>query len=230
MLLNFLPTGSNKATEYYADQAINVAKIGYVSGMPTFIANNPRFAADAEKNHVPIIGDDIKSQLGGTILHRALIDCMNQRGISLTRTYQMNYAGNTDFKNMLEGADRRIDQKIASKERGVSAFLEKGVSISGVGGVVPNMGDSKTTIFHFEGFNYAGTPLTFKGILEVEDSPNFAGTMSEAVRYAKIALDRKTGGVLESASAFLMKSPPRQIRDDIAVQMLKEFVEGKRER
>jgi myo-inositol-1-phosphate synthase len=230
VVLSFLPTGSDKANSYYADQAINVAKAGWVSGMPSPVANDPVFVKAAEKNKVPIVGDDIKSQLGGTITHRALIDLMNSRGITITRTYQMNYAGNTDFKNMMEGAEQRIKKKLASKDRGIGAFVKKETSISSAGGVINNMGDRKTTIFHFEGYNYGRAPLTVKTILEVEDSPNFAGCIADAVRYCKIALDRGVGGVLESASAFLMKSPPKQINDEQAVEMLKEFVEGKRER
>jgi len=226
VMINFLPAASDEATKYYADQAINVAKIGFVNGMPSPVANDPALRQAAENNRCPVIGDDIKSQLGGTIVHRALIDCLNSRGITIEKTYQINYAGNTDFRNQV-GA--RVECKHESKRQGIGAFLDSGDLAVGAT-PMPNMGDRKTTIFHFEGFNYGGAPLTFKAILEVEDSPNFAGSMSEAVRYCKIARDRGIGGVLESASAFLMKSPLVQIPDQEAQSHLREFVEGKRER
>ena len=226
VMINFLPAASDKATSYYADQAINVAKIGFVNGMPSPVANDPTLSQEALNNACPLIGDDIKSQLGGTIAHRALIDCLNSRGITIEKTYQLNYAGNTDFRNQV-GA--RVECKHQSKRQGIGAFLESGDLAVGAT-PMPNMGDRKTTIFHFEGYNYGGAPLTLKAILEVEDSPNFAGSMSEAVRYCKIARDRGIGGVLESASAFLMKSPPSQIPDHEAQRNLREFVDGIRER
>ncbi len=226
VLCSFLPAGSDDATRYYADQAINVAGIGFVNGMPSPVANDPGFRKSAEENKAPIVGDDIKSQLGGTIIHRALVDCLNARGITIVRTYQVNYAGNTDFENMAFGP--RGEGKHASKARGISAFIKEGASVSVGAGIVKNMGDRKSTIFHFEGYNYGGAPLRLKAFLEVEDSPNFAGSISEAVRYCKIARDRGVGGLLESASAFLMKSPPKQYPDKEAIEMLKEFVEGKR--
>ena len=220
VLINFLPAASDEATRYYADQAINVARIGFVNGMPSPVANDPGFQEAAAANKVPLIGDDIKSQLGGTITHRALIDCLNSRGITIEKTYQLNYAGNTDFRNQV-GA--RVECKHESKKRGIGAYLEGGNLAVGAT-PMPNMGDRKTTIFHFEGYNYGGAPLTLKAILEVEDSPNFAGSMSEAVRYAKLALDRGLGGVLEAPSAFLMKSPPKQFPDQEAERLLREFV------
>ena len=224
VFVNFLPAASDEATRYYADQAINVAKIGFVNGMPSPVANDPAFRKAAEQNKVPIIGDDIKSQLGGTITHRALIDCLNARGITIEKTYQLNYAGNTDFRNQV-GA--RVECKHRSKKAGIGAFLKEGEGNLAVGATpMPNMGDRKTTIFHFEGYNYGHAPLTLKAILEVEDSPNFAGSMSEAIRYCRIAKDRGIGGVLEVASAFLMKTPPKQYPDTEAEKMLKDFVIG----
>lgn len=228
VLCNFLPTGSREATRYYADEAIKVAKIGFVNGMPEYIAKDPAYQQAAKENKVPIVGDDVKSQLGGTIIHRALVDCLVSRGITVKRTYQLNYAGNTDFKNMAFGP--RGTLKHESKAAGISAFLPKDASVSVGAAIVNNMDDRKSTVFHFEGFNYGGAPLTLKAYLEVEDSPNFAGTISEAVRYSKIARDRGVGGVLEGASAFLMKNPPKQYHDKEAVEMLEDFVAGKRER
>lgn len=224
VLCNFLPAGSHDATRYYADQAIKVAKIGFVNGMPEYIAKDPEYRKAAEENKAPIIGDDVKSQLGGTIIHRALVDLLNARGITVKRTYQLNYAGNTDFKNMAFGPRGQL--KHESKAAGISAFLPEESSCSVGAAIVENMDDRKSTVFHFEGYNYGGAPLSFNSYLEVEDSPNFAGTIAEAARYAKIARDRGIGGVLEAASAFLMKNPVRQINDKEAVEMLKEFVAG----
>jgi myo-inositol-1-phosphate synthase len=224
VLCNFLPAGSHHATRYYADQAIKVAKIGFVNGMPEYIAKDPEYRKAAEENNVPIIGDDVKSQLGGTILHRAFVDCLVSRGITISKTYQLNYAGNTDFKNMAFGPRGQL--KHESKAAGISAFLPETSSCSVAGAIVENMGDRKSTVFHFEGVNYGGAPLSLKAYLEVEDSPNFAGTIAEAVRYAKIARDRGIGGVLEAPSAFLMKNPVKQINDKEAVEMLKQFVAG----
>lgn len=228
ILCNFLPAGSKEATKYYADQAIRVAKIGFINGMPEYVAKNSEFRKIAEENNVPIIGDDVKSQLGGTIIHRAFVDLLTSRGITIKKTYQLNYAGNTDFKN--QGDELRVALKHESKKAGLGAFLSKETEVSVGVGIVDCMGDRKTSVFYFDGFNYGGAPLSLKAYLEVEDSPNFAGTICEAVRYAKIALDRGIGGVLDSASAFLMKNPLKQYHDTEAIQMLKEFVEGKRER
>jgi len=225
MVLCFLPTGSDEASDYYADQAINVAKIGWLSGMPSKVAKNPKFAEAAKKNKCPIVGDDVKSQLGGTITHRALIDLMNNRGITIGRTYQVNYAGNGDFANMVDDKTHRLDKKHVSKEAGVTAFLKKGTMSAGAG-FVENMEDRKTCVMHFDSYNFGGAPVGVKLILEVEDSPNFAGTVIEAVRYMKIAKDRGIGGVLPTVSAFCMKSPPEQIHDTEAIELLKAFIKG----
>jgi len=225
MALCFLPTGSDEASDYYAGQAINVAKIGWLSGMPSKVAKNPKFVADAEKNRCPVVGDDVKSQMGGTITHRALIDLMNERGITVKRTYQVNYAGNGDFANMVDDKANRLDKKHVSKHAGVTAFL-KGGTMSAGAGFVENMEDRKTCVIHFDSCNFGGAPVGVKLILEVEDSPNFAGTVIEAIRYIKIARDRGIGGVLPTVSAFCMKSPPTQIPDQEAVELLKAFVRG----
>lgn len=226
MLLNFLPTGSAKATRFYADCAIKETGIGFVNGMPELIACDPDYQRAAEEHQVPLIGDDVKSQFGGTIVHRALVKLMAHRGIHIDKTYQLNYAGNTDFGNlMVRGASKHRSKK-AAVEWLVPYDLNMSVNVS----FIENMGDRKTAVWHVEACNFAGAPLHFEAKMEVEDSPNFAGVMVDMIRYCRIALDRGTSGVLTSASAFLCKQSPTQIDDELAMRYLTEFVEGRRER
>lgn len=227
MLINFLPTGSAQAARFYADAAIKEAKIGFINGMPELIVCDPSYQQVAIENRVPLIGDDVKSQLGGTIIHRDLINLLLSRGIRIKRTYQLNYAGNTDFYNLIH----RGESKHKTKREAIETLLDGETEISTGFSYVELMRDRKTAVFYIDGSNYGNAPLHFEAKLEVEDSANSAGVIVDMVRYMKIALDRKISGVLESASAFLTKHPPVPLKDDaIARQHLSEFVAGRRER
>ena len=226
VMINLLPTGGNEASRFYADAAIRELGIAYVNGMPANIVCNPEYQKAARESGSPMIGDDVKSQLGGTIVHRALAKTFVQRGVGIGKTYQINYAGNTDFANLVvRGASKQVGKKAA-----VFANVPYELNMSAAFCFVENMGDRKTAQWDFEGFNFGGAPLKFHAIMEVEDSPNFGGTMVEMIRYAKIALDRGVSGELITPSAFCCKQPPEQIDDDLCEKLLIEFVEGKRER
>lgn len=226
MLLNFIPTESHQAAHHYADCAIKEAKIGFVNGMPTLIVCDPEYQKIAEENGVPIIGDDVKSQFGGTIIHRALANTMNERGIHMENTYQLNFAGNTDFKNLLN----RGASKHKTKQEAVTSLMPYPVEMSTGFTYVELMKDRKTSIFYINGSNFGNAPLHLEAKLEVEDSANFAGVIVDMTRLAKIALDRKIGGVLSSACSFLTKHPPVQIPDDQAAAAVDAFVRGELER
>ncbi|MDD5017771.1 MAG: myo-inositol-1-phosphate synthase [Eubacteriales bacterium] len=226
MLMNFIPTESHEAAKFYADVAIKQVKIGFINGMPTLIVSDPEYQKIAVQNGVPLIGDDVKSQFGGTIIHRALATVMNDRGIHLSETYQLNYAGNTDFANLMA----RGKSKHKTKQEAVTSLMPYPITMSTGFTYVELMKDRKTSIFWINGSNFGNTPLHLEAKLEVEDSANFAGVIADMVRYMRIALDRKVSGVLASACSFLTKHPPVQIPDGEAVLAVKEFVEGKRER
>jgi myo-inositol-1-phosphate synthase len=226
MLLNFIPTESHLAARAYADAAIKKAKIGFVNGMPTLIACDPAYQQAAVRSGVPLIGDDVKSQFGGTAIHRALTTLMDHRGVHLSETYQINYAGNTDFANLMA----RGASKHKTKQEAVTSLLSYPVTMSTGFTYVALMKDRKTSIFYINGANFGGAPLHMEAKLEVEDSANFAGVMVDMVRYARLAIDRGTSGVLDSACAFLTKHPPNPIPDEDALVRLKEFVAGSRER
>ena len=226
MLLNFIPTESHDAAHMFADAAIRDAKIGFINGMPTLIVCNPEYQELAQKNGVPLVGDDVKSQLGGTAIHRALATLMNYRGVHLDETYQINYAGNTDFANLMN----RGLSKHKTKQEAVTSLVPYPVIMSTGFTHVPLMKDRKTSYFWFNGGNFGNAPLHFEAKLEVEDSANFAGVMVDMVRLARLALDRGISGPLDSTCAFLTKHPPTQIPDSLAVQYVQEFIEGRRER
>jgi len=226
MLLNFIPTESHEAAHFYADVAIKEAKIGFINGMPTLIVCDPEYQKVAIKNGVPLIGDDVKSQLGGTAIHRALVTLMQARGIHISETYQVNYAGNTDFANLIV----KGESKHKTKKEAVTSLISYPVKMSTGFSYVELMKDRKTSIFYFNASNFGNAPLHFEAKLEVEDSANFAGVMVDMVRYMRVALDRNVSGVLDSACAFLTKHPPVQIPDMLALDHLNEYVEGKRER
>jgi myo-inositol-1-phosphate synthase len=226
MLLNFIPTESHKAATFYADAAIKEAKIGFINGMPTLIVCNQKYQKVAVDNGVPLIGDDVKSQFGGTAIHRSLATLMKIRGIHLDETYQINYAGNTDFANLMA----RGASKHKTKQEAVTSLMPYPVTMSTGFTFVELMKDRKTSYFYFNAANFGNAPLHFEAKLEVEDSANFAGVIVDMARYMKLALDRKVSGVLDSACSFLTKHPPTQIPDLDAYDNLKEFVEGKRER
>lgn len=225
ILLNFLPTGSAKAARFYADIAIKKLGIGYINGMPELIVSGDEgYVEAAEKSGSPLIGDDVKSQIGATIINRALIELFKDRGIHITKMYQLNYAGNTDFCNLVN----RGESKIKTKTEALTTAIPYDANVSTGFSFISNMGDRKTAIFKIEGRNYSGAPLIFEAKLEVEDSPNFGGVIADAVRYCKIALDRGVSGILTSACAFLAKHPPVQYNDKTAKEMLEQFITGKR--
>jgi len=226
MLLNFIPTESHQAARAYADAAIKETKIGFINGMPTLIVCDSEYQEAAIGSDVPLIGDDVKSQFGGTAIHRALVTLMNDRGVHLDETYQINYAGNTDFVNLTA----RGESKHKTKQEAVTSLLPYPVTMSTGFTHVALMKDRKTTIFWINGANFGNAPLHLEATLEVEDSANFAGVMVDMIRYMRLGLDRGISGVLDSACAFLTKHPPVQIPDAVALAHLKEFVGGMRER
>lgn len=226
MLVNLIPTGSNDAAGFYADAAIDGAKIGFINAMPTLIVCNADYQRRAIANGVPLIGDDVKSQLGGTAIHRALTTLMGQRGAHLTETYQINFAGNTDFANLqVRGASKH-----ETKQGAVRSLMQYPIVMSTAFTFVELMGDRKTTLFYINGANFGNAPLRLEAKLEVEDSANLAGVLVDMIRYMRIALDRQVSGVLDSACGFLTKHPPVPMPDSKAFEQLGEFVAGSRER
>lgn len=225
VLLNMLPTGSAQASRLYAQAALE-AGVAFINGMPELIVCDETYQREALERGVPVVGDDVKSQLGGTILHRAMVEAMQARGIHIRRTYQLNYAGNTDFDNLVN----RGESKEQTKREAVETLIPYETGVSAAFAHVPVMGDRKTTRFYFDVVNFSGAPLHIDATLEVEDSANFGGTVVDAIRCCRIALDRGIGGVLESASALYCKHPPLTMTDAEAVQQVTDFVQGKRER
>ena len=226
MLLNFIPTESHDAARFYADAAVKESKIGFVNGMPTLIVCDPEYQKAALQNGVPLIGDDVKSQFGGTIIHRALATTMIDRGVHMEATYQLNFAGNTDFANLLN----RGKSKHKTKQEAVTSLMPYPVEMSTGFSYVELMKDRKTSIFYITGSNFGNAPLRLEAKLEVEDSANFAGVVVDMARCMRIALDRKISGVLDSACSFLTKHPPAQIPDNQAADAMNEYIAGSRER
>src|SRR6478672_1996812 len=231
VLVSYLPVGSEQADKFYAQCAID-AKVAFVNALPVFIASDPEWAAKFEAAGVPIIGDDIKSQVGATITHRVMAKLFEDRGVALDRTYQLNVGGNMDFKNMLER--ERLESKKVSKTQAVTSNLtgplsglvdSKNVHI-GPSDYVAWLDDRKWAYVRLEGRAFGDVPLNLEYKLEVWDSPNSAGIIIDAVRAAKIALDRKVGGPIIPASTYLMKSPPVQMPDDLGRAELEKFIKG----
>lgn len=231
VLLNYLPVGSEKATAFYAQCALD-AGLAFINNIPVFIASDRQWAQKFEARGLPLIGDDIKAQLGATIVHRALIDLFGRRGVKLTRSYQLNTGGNTDFLNMLN-RDRLKLKKISKTEAVQSVartrLPDRDIHI-GPSDYVPWQKDRKVCFLRIEGEIFGNIPIDLEIRLNVEDSPNSAGVAIDAVRCCKLALDRGTGGVLESPSAYFTKHPPRQVADHQAYRMTEEFIAGERER
>jgi myo-inositol-1-phosphate synthase len=229
ILLNYLPVGSEQATRFYMDCALD-AGVACVNNMPVFIASDPEWAAKFEKKGIPIIGDDIKAQLGATITHRTLADLFNKRGVKLERTYQLNTGGNTDFLNMLNRS--RLASKKTSKTEAVQSVIAQRLDDDnihvGPSDYVPWQNDNKVCFLRMEGKLFGDVPMNLELRLSVEDSPNSAGVVIDAIRCCKLALDRGTGGVLYSPSAYFMKHPPQQFTDDEAHKMTREFISGER--
>jgi myo-inositol-1-phosphate synthase len=225
VLINYLPVGSEEAARFYAQAALD-AKVGFINCMPTFIVSNKDWADKFYRAGVPCIGDDIKSQVGATIVHRVLAQLMRDRGIELFRTSQLNVGGNTDFLNMLE-RDRLKTKKI-SKTQAVTSVMgvqlpENDVHI-GPSDHVPWLGDRKWAYIRLEGHGFGGAPLNIELKLEVWDSPNSAGVVMDAIRCIAVAQDLFLAGPLEEASAYYMKSPPVQYDDDDARDQLMTWV------
>ncbi len=228
VLVSYLPVGSQKATEWYAERALD-AGCAFVNCIPVFIASDPAWRARFEDANLPIVGDDIKSQLGATILHRMLANLFRERGVQLDRTYQLNVGGNADFKNMLE-RERLASKKISKTQAVTSQFdvpLEADNVHVGPSDFVPWLSDRKLAYIRLEGTTFGGVPLSAELKLEVWDSPNSAGVVIDAVRCAKLAMDRGIGGALTGPSSYFMKSPPRQFTDEEARRATQDFIEGK---
>ena len=231
VLVSYLPVGSEEADKFYAQCAID-AGVAFVNALPVFIASDPEWAAKFEAAGVPIIGDDIKSQVGATITHRVMAKLFEDRGVQLDRTYQLNVGGNMDFKNMLERD--RLESKKISKTQAVTSNLEhelgeRNVHI-GPSDYVAWLDDRKWAYVRLEGRAFGDVPLNLEYKLEVWDSPNSAGIIIDAIRAAKIAKDRGIGGALISASSYLMKSPPVQREDTEGRAKLEAFIAGTEER
>ncbi len=227
VLVAFLPVGSEQAQKHYAEACLE-AGVAFVNAIPVFIASDPAWAECFRAAKLPIIGDDIKSQVGATIVHRMLARLFEDRGMVLDRTYQLNVGGNMDFKNMLERD--RLESKKVSKTQSVTSQVEHGIAAEdvhiGPSDHVPWLDDRKWAYIRLEGRNFGDAPLNVELKLEVWDSPNSAGVMIDAVRCAKLALDRGIGGPLLGPSAYFMKSPPEQFHDDHAQRMVEEFIAG----
>jgi myo-inositol-1-phosphate synthase len=227
VLVSYLPVGSEDAQKHYAQACID-AGVAFVNAIPVFIASNPEWAAKFEAANVPIVGDDIKSQVGATIVHRILARLFEDRGMVLDRTYQLNVGGNMDFKNMLER--ERLESKKISKTQSVTSQLENGIADDdvhiGPSDHVAWLEDRKWAYIRLEGRNFGDVPLNVELKLEVWDSPNSAGVIIDALRCAKVALDRGIGGPLLGPSAYFMKSPPVQYTDAEAHEMVENFAAG----
>nr|HID58126.1 inositol-3-phosphate synthase [Desulfobacterales bacterium] len=227
ILTNYLPVGSEKATRFYAECALE-AGIAFINNIPVFIASDPAWAERFKEKNLPIIGDDIKSQLGATIVHRTLTDLFKKRGVKLERTYQLNTGGNTDFLNMLNRS--RLVSKKKSKTEAVQSVAaerldDENIHI-GPSDYVAWQKDNKLCFIRMEGRLFGDVPMNLELRLSVEDSPNSAGVAIDAIRCCKLALDRGEGGILYPPSAYFMKHPPRQYTDNEAYRMTEAFISG----
>ncbi|MBN2014076.1 MAG: inositol-3-phosphate synthase [Candidatus Altiarchaeota archaeon] len=231
VLVNYLPVGSEEATRFYANVCLDLG-IGFINAIPVFIASDASWAKRFEEKKIPVIGDDIKSQFGATIVHRTLARLFVDRGVKLENTYQLNVGGNTDFLNMLER--KRLKSKKISKTQSVQSQLpaelpDEDIHI-GPSDYVPWLRDKKLCFLRLQGRKFGDIPINIEVRLEVEDSPNSAGVMVDAIRCARIALDRGVGGALLSPSSYFMKSPLQQYPDSVAKERTEDFIRGERER
>jgi myo-inositol-1-phosphate synthase len=225
VVISYLPVGAEEATKWYVEQVL-AAGCGYINCLPVFIAQESYWQKRFEDSGLPIIGDDIKSQVGATITHRLLTRLFADRGVKIERMYQLNFGGNTDFYNMLER--ERLDSKKISKTQSVTSQLDYSMPADsihvGPSDYVPWLEDRKWAYIRMEGRTFGDVPLNVELKLEVWDSPNSAGVVVDAIRCCKIALDRKMSGAIAAPSAYFMKSPPIQYTDDIAREMVEEFI------
>ncbi len=228
VIISYLPVGSQKASEFYAERALE-AGCGYINCVPVFIASDPMWAQRFEDKGLPIVGDDIKSQVGATIVHRVLARLYEDRGVKIERTYQLNVGGNTDFLNMLER--ERLTSKKKSKTQAVSSQIDVPLPAEsihiGPSDFVPFLHDRKIAYIRLEGTGFGGVPLNMELKLEVWDSPNSAGVVIDAIRCCRLALDRKIGGPIGGPSSYFMKSPPEQFTDPEARDRTLAFIEGR---
>ena len=227
ILMNYLPVGSEEATRFYAECALE-AGVAFVNNIPVFIASDPEWARRFEEAGIPVIGDDIKAQLGATITHRALTDLFAKRGVKLERTYQLNTGGNTDFLNMLNRA--RLASKKESKTEAVQSVAAERLADEnihvGPSDYVPWQNDNKLCFIRMEGKLFGDVPMNLELRLSVEDSPNSAGVAIDSIRCAKLALERGLAGVIHAPSSYFCKHPPRQYTDDEAWRMMEAFIHG----
>jgi len=227
VVVSYLPVGSEMATKWYVEQVLD-AGCAFVNCIPVFIASQPYWQRRFEDRGLPLIGDDIKSQVGATITHRVLTDLFRQRGVRLDRTYQLNFGGNTDFLNMLER--ERLESKKISKTNAVTSQLDYPLSNKnahvGPSDYVPWLEDRKWCYIRMEGTTFGNVPLNCEVKLEVWDSPNSAGVVIDAIRCARLALDRQMAGALVAPSSYFMKSPPQQFTDHRARELLENFIQG----
>ncbi len=225
ILVNYLPVGSEEATSFYAECALD-AGVAFINCVPVFIASNPLWAEKFSRKNIPIIGDDIKSQFGATISHRTLVDLCKKRGVKIERTYQINTGGNTDFLNMLDR--RRLNSKKESKTEAVQSAIAKRLAPEnihvGPSDYVPWQQDNKVCFIRIEGKLFGDVPMNLELRLSVEDSPNSAGVVIDAIRCCKLALEQNIGGVLAAPSAYFMKHPPQQFTDEEAYLMTEKFI------
>ena len=225
VLVCYVPVGSEQAAKFYAQAALD-AGVAFVNALPVFIASDPEWAAKFAAAGIPIVGDDIKSQLGATITHRVLARLFEERGLVLDRTYQLNVGGNMDFKNMLERT--RLASKKISKTQSVTSNIDAEINARdvhiGPSDHIPWLDDRKLAFVRLEGHGFGNAPTSLEYKLEVWDSPNSAGVVIDAIRAAKVALDAGVGGPLVAASAYLMKSPPQQLPDSVARQQLDDWI------
>lgn len=227
VVINFLPVGSEMATKWYVEQAIE-AGCAFVNGIPVFIASSEYWSKRFRDAKLPILGDDIKSQVGATILHRAITSLFVDRGVRIDRTYQLNFGGNTDFLNMLER--ERLESKKISKTGAVTSMIPYNLGQDNVhvgpSDYVPWLSDRKWCYIRMEGTTFGDVPLNVETKLEVWDSPNSAGVMIDAARCAKLALDRKISGPIIGPSSYFFKTPPKQFRDNTCLEMTEAFIKG----
>ncbi len=227
VLINYMPVGSEEASRFYAQAALD-AGIGYVNCMPVFIASDPAWAKKFKDAGIPIVGDDVKSQIGATIVHRTLAKLFNDRGCKLDRTYQLNTGGNTDFLNMLN--QERLKSKKISKTEAVQSVLDAPLMADdihiGPSDYVPWQKDNKICFLRMEGRIFGDVPIDLELRLSVEDSPNSGGSTIDAIRICKLAIDRKIGGTLIEISAYTMKHPPIQYPDYVAKELVEKFIKG----
>jgi myo-inositol-1-phosphate synthase len=228
MLVNYLPVGSRNATCFYAQAALD-AGCAFVNCIPEFIVSDPNWSRKFEEKGLPAAGDDIKSQLGATILHRNLVELCIDRGVMVDETYQLNLGGNTDFLNMT--VEERLKTKRISKTEAVTSLVPYNVPTRiGPSDYVPFLGDKKICYLMLKGRKFGNQPVTIKAKLEVEDSPNSAGVVIDVIRAVKIGLNRKIAGPLISMSSYAFKHPPVQVPDPMAKEWVEEYIKGKRER